>query len=157
MLHVNLLLTLILAHLLADFPLQTGLVFHLKSKHWLGIVLHVTIHMVVTAALLNAWNPIWPFLLVLGTLHFACDWIKLRYSSLSDATVFLLDQVSHMVILVGLSFVMPITPGILPTWVLYLALPFTFIPAARIYRLTLRAKIGEPKPVYDISSQAGAG
>ncbi|NJO07801.1 MAG: DUF3307 domain-containing protein, partial [Chloroflexaceae bacterium] len=46
---MHLLITLLLAHLFADFPLQTNRLARLKRTSLKGVLIHVLIYMVVTA------------------------------------------------------------------------------------------------------------
>ena len=52
---MNLLAALLLGHLIGDFPLQTNQIYRLKSKSWLGIVLHAVVHVVITALCRYVW------------------------------------------------------------------------------------------------------
>ncbi|MBV7338501.1 DUF3307 domain-containing protein [Chloroflexi bacterium TSY] len=72
--------TLLLAHLLADFPLQTNAVARLKMKGGWGLAPHILIHVAVLALLLQ--DPIrqGTLLLVLGCTHWLIDWIKVSYT-----------------------------------------------------------------------------
>jgi hypothetical protein len=68
--------TLMLAHLLADYPLQTDWMVKMK-RTWQGLTLHVAIHFVTMIVLLwPASAALWPYLLVLAGLHFAIDTLK---------------------------------------------------------------------------------
>ena len=57
---MDLLATLLLGHLSADFPLQTNWVYRLKNRRWAGVLLHTAIHCVVTAVLLSDSLTHWP-------------------------------------------------------------------------------------------------
>lgn len=50
---MNLLMTLLLAHLFADFPLQSNSLARLKETRIMGVFLHVLVHVAVTACLLK--------------------------------------------------------------------------------------------------------
>jgi len=73
--------TLMLGHLLGDFLLQTNWVFNFKTRSWVGIAIHTLIHLVATALLLHNWDELWSLFITLGILHFATDWVKIRYPS----------------------------------------------------------------------------
>ena len=45
--------TLLLGHLIADFPLQTDWVVQFKKRHITGLALHASIHVGVTALLIR--------------------------------------------------------------------------------------------------------
>ena len=111
---MNLLMTLLLGHLIADFSLQSNWIHRLKSRSWIGIALHVGIHIIVTAILLRRPVDAWPLLSILGLSHFALDWLKVRDTSDNRILTFLFDQAGHIMILVGLAWWMPSVESILP-------------------------------------------
>ena len=92
---MNLLLTLLIAHLFADFPLQTNTLARLKEKYWRGVFLHVLVHIVVMALLIDQPAQYWPLLLGIGGVHFIIDAIKLLYPGAKGIAYFLLDQALH--------------------------------------------------------------
>ncbi len=93
---MNLLLTLLIAHLFADFPLQTNALARLKEKYWLGVFLHVLVHIAVMALLLDQPNRYLTLLLGVGAVHFLIDAIKLLYPGAKGIAYFLLDQALHV-------------------------------------------------------------
>lgn len=121
--------TLLLAHLIADFPLQTNWVFKVKTQSSWGVGVHVAIHLFVTAVLLQHPLRYWPVLLFLGIAHFATDWVKLRLPARTQTPGFILDQVVHWLTLLLIAIVMPNMPVLLPTRLLYPILALTLIPA----------------------------
>lgn len=96
---MNLIAALLLSHLIGDFPLQTNQIYRLKSKSWLGIVLHSVVHVLVAALLIRQPFAVWSLLLWLGILHFLIDLTKLRLPIKQQWLSFLLDQVAHLVTL----------------------------------------------------------
>jgi len=94
---------LLLSHLVGDFPLQTNQIYRLKSQSWVGIALHVAIHIGVTALLIKQPLTVWPMLLLLGVLHFLIDLLKLRAPIKRQWLGFLLDQSAHFIVLIILS------------------------------------------------------
>ena len=130
---MNLLLTLLLAHLIADFPLQTNEIFRLKVRHWYGILLHAGIHAIVTAALII--NPLeqWSMLLLLWLIHFAIDWLKLRIKFKIQSIGFVLDQIAHILSLIFIAYWATDIQGALPTTFLFIALLYAQIPAALVF------------------------
>lgn len=96
---MNLLLTLLIAHLFADFPLQTNTLARLKEKHWMGLFLHVLVHIVIMALLLDQGGRYRFLILGVGAAHFAIDGIKLLYPHVKGIGYFLLDQTLHVAIL----------------------------------------------------------
>jgi hypothetical protein len=93
---MNLLLTLLIAHLFADFPLQTNALAKLKEAHWSGVFLHVLVHMVVMTLLIDQRDQYWPLILGIGVIHFIIDAIKLLYPGAKGVAYFLLDQIVHV-------------------------------------------------------------
>lgn len=133
--------TLLLAHLIADFPLQTNCVFELKVRHWTGIFLHVAIHVFVTALLINDPLRYWPLLAALGAVHFATDWFKLRLPFRFQAAGFILDQIAHVLALVVLAGRWPSATGVLPATLLRPAIAYALIPAALMFLSVLAVDI----------------
>ncbi|MBI5422096.1 DUF3307 domain-containing protein [Candidatus Peregrinibacteria bacterium] len=105
-------LHLILAHFLADYPLQSDGMVAYKSKHFAGIVLHSLMH-VLTSVLLGLPFVLQPnFWWAIGTMfvtHNVLDQGKvLIHRNFKKANRFLfyvLDQIGHMVVIVGSSWV----------------------------------------------------
>ncbi|MBE7529553.1 MAG: DUF3307 domain-containing protein [Ardenticatenaceae bacterium] len=121
--------TLLLAHLLADFPLQTNRIFRMKVQGPKGLALHVTIHVLVTALLAHNFWQVWPTLLVLGFLHYVTDWAKLRYANDPLTPGFIVDQVIHVLTLILLTVLTPQIIPVFPLWFLVPAVMLALIPA----------------------------
>jgi hypothetical protein len=90
--------TLALAHVLADYPLQTDALVRAK-RNWLGVAAHVTIHL-ATMILLSGRDSlfVWPALIVLALAHFFIDILKSTVSVRWPKLVvgpYLLDQLFH--------------------------------------------------------------
>lgn len=122
--------TLLLAHLLADFPLQTNLIFRLKISSNIGLVLHVAIHLLMTGILLQNPGQHVDLLLFLGVAHFATDWIKVRFPGKQQWPGFILDQMAHLTAILFLAIWRPDTTAVLPLWLLLPLILFVFLPAA---------------------------
>lgn len=93
---MDLLSTLVLAHLFADFPLQTDALARYKRRSLYGVLLHVLIYIFVTGLLIA--NPLksWPLLLGLGAVHFVIDAAKSYLCHyFREGTVFIIDQCLH--------------------------------------------------------------
>ena len=147
---MHLFATLLLGHLIADFPLQTNWVFALKVKSSWGIALHVAIHVFITAILLGGSSSSLLLLLLLGLLHFACDWYKLNSSCRSQVCSFLLDQAAHVAVLVLLAILFPISEPALVEWIVLSALFYAFIPAFMVFTAILGIEMssqGADRPV----------
>jgi hypothetical protein len=91
--------TLLLAHLLADYPLQTDRMVVAK-KHLPGLTVHVGIHWVVMTLLLWPMAGIlWPYITVVTLFHFGIDAFKNLLSRERPQWVissYVLDQMLHM-------------------------------------------------------------
>ena len=95
--------SLLLAHFIADYPLQTDKIV-LGKKHWRGLTRHVAIHLVTMLVLIIGiigadWRVAGPFILALTAIHFALDAGKSRLSKHKPQWVivpYLLDQVLHV-------------------------------------------------------------
>lgn len=107
MIMINQFLTLLLAHLIADFPLQTDSILRLKVHHWYGILLHTFFHCLATAILIQNPFQFWPMLITLWLIHAFIDWAKLRLPFKFLTTGFLLDQLAHGASLVLIVHLMP--------------------------------------------------
>ena len=57
--------TLLLAHLVADFPLQTNSIVKMKNEGFKGLGIHVLIHIIVLCLLLikEPLSQYWPMIL----------------------------------------------------------------------------------------------
>jgi hypothetical protein len=119
---------LLLAHLIADFPLQADWVYRLKVCSLAGIAIHAGMHVLVTALILSDSLAYWPVLILVGLAHFVVDWLKPRWRGSSLAN-FLLDQMIHLATLITIAVLFPAQPG-LPAALLYPALVYAMIPAA---------------------------
>lgn len=93
---------LLLAHLMADFPLQTGAVFAVKKKKRWGVLLHGTLFGLVAVLLVKPFlrsGAVWGGLLILWLLHLIIDKAKLILigrGRKDHVVYFLLDQVVHI-------------------------------------------------------------
>jgi hypothetical protein len=126
---MNLLAALVLAHLIADFPLQTNKIFEIKQKGGVGILPHVFIHFIVTALLIqNPWQQL-PLLLSLGVIHYLIDWYKIKTTVCCTMQGFLTDQLAHFISLVGLAAVFSGIEITIPEYLLYSCVFYAFLPA----------------------------
>ncbi len=122
-------LALLLAHLLADFPLQTNRIFRLKIKGNLGLVLHVVIHIIMAALLLQQPAQYLNLLLVLGVAHFITDWIKVRFPGDPQWPGFVLDQLAHLAAIALLAWWRPEVTAVLPLWLMLPLILLVLLPA----------------------------
>lgn len=136
---MQLLFTLILAHLFADFPLQSNALAQLKKCHLSGVLLHVAIYMVVTALLVEKPLIYWPLVAGLGTVHFLIDAAKMRFAQGNDGSLaFLVDQSLHLASMIAAAYLAhqlwtPAPQGILPSEWLRQVLLVAWIPAVMVY------------------------
>lgn len=100
---MNFFYLLLLAHVLADFPLQTDTVFRLKQKSMMGVLLHAGIFSAVALIIFFPFlsqAAAWIAILALTLLHIVIDRAKV-FLSLRKATdnfiYFAVDQVLHVV------------------------------------------------------------
>jgi len=95
--------TLWLAHLTADYPLQTDRMV-LAKKHWPGLIVHVSIHWVVMMLFfLPVIGVMWPFIILVALIHFCIDAFKNFLGIKRPQWVigsYVLDQTLHMISLI---------------------------------------------------------
>jgi hypothetical protein len=107
-------LKLILAHLIADFILQFEELYQLKVRSFLGQLLHVLVHGVVSLALLYPYlnEPvIWAFVAGAVLIHLAQDLLKYSFTKKTPKNTFayfMLDQACHVLVLTAI-FLFPIS------------------------------------------------
>lgn len=121
-------LALWLAHLLADFPLQTNRVFRLKIASNAGLAFHVLLHLLMTALLVQQPTAHLSLFVMLGFVHFLIDWTKLRLPGDPQWPGFLLDQLAHLVSLVLLArwqmgIMVALSPWLMVPLILLVLLP----------------------------------
>lgn len=134
---MNILITLLIAHLFADFPLQTNGVAKLKEQCWHGVLLHVLVHVSVAALLIRDSLFYWPLLLGIGTVHFVIDGLKLLCPAQKGVIYFLLDQLLHVATLVAAAYLVhqewqPAPVSSLPQEWLLPILSGAFVPAMMV-------------------------
>jgi Protein of unknown function (DUF3307) len=93
---MQLLTTLLLAHLFADFPLQTNGLAKLKKECLFGVFLHVFIYVIITALVIHEPGNYWLLILGLGVMHFLIDALKLYYRQIVETFYFVIDQCLHL-------------------------------------------------------------
>ncbi len=142
---MNLFFTLLLAHLIADFPLQVDWVYRFKRRCTLGVAFHAGIHVVVTALLIRSPLQHWPELLVLGLAHMGADWIKLRFSTTIQSPYFMMDQAIHIGILIAAAKWAGGIEGVLPPGFLYPACLYAAIPAVLMFLSVLANDLNRRK------------
>ena len=103
----ELLIVLIAAHLIADFPAQSNWMIA-RKQNLLFLLAHILIVAVVTIVLLGSFPPI--LLAILIGTHLAMDAVKV-YLLKDTIGSFLLDQVVHIGVIIVLAFAFPATLG----------------------------------------------
>lgn len=126
-------IALCLAHLVADFPLQTNRIYRLKTESNQGILLHVAIHLLVATVLIENSLAYWPLLLVLGTVHFLIDWAKIHYPGRRQTPGFLLDQFAHVLTIAFIALWQPDLPTVLPVWLMSWGIVLILLPATLVF------------------------
>lgn len=120
-------LRLLLAHLLADFPLQFSGLFKLKTENIRGVILHGSIFGLL-AVLFSMPYITYPkmgiFLIILWVLHIFTDWLKIKLIKISKKDgigLFIFDQILHVAaIAIVILFKFPaVTPDKFFIWDLY--------------------------------------
>jgi hypothetical protein len=120
--------TLLLGHLIADFPLQTSTIFRFKRSHWAGVLLHSAVGCVVTAFLIEDPFLYWRVLLTLGLVHFAIDWLKLQFRLWPESLTFVADQIVHVLVLWLVARWVPQMQGVLSPVILSASLAYALVP-----------------------------
>jgi hypothetical protein len=124
---------LFLAHLVADYPLQSDGMVQAK-KTWPGLTLHVAVHLVTLLIILKGflgleWRATLPTILAVTVLHFAIDTWKNIFARCWPQWViggYLQDQALHIASLLLVAYVQAATSGgspfaIATPWLIYLS------------------------------------
>lgn len=129
---------LLLAHLIADFPLQTSTIYALKVQSWKGVAIHVLLHVVVTALLLQPLLTMLPLLLILGVAHFIIDYAKVQWATERQWPGFLVDQMAHLLVVAVLAYCWQgVLISALPMVVVWPLLGYTLFLGSLVFLWTL--------------------
>lgn len=147
--------TLALAHVFADYPLQSdGLVRAKRS--WHGVALHVVIHL-ATMLLLSGRDSrvVWPALIVLAVAHFVIDILKSMVSARWPGLVvvpYVVDQLFHLtsIVLVALWIERRWAIERDQVWMIY---AIAFLGATHVWFITERV-VAHGHPRYIETTQA---
>jgi len=108
---------LILAHLIADFPLQSAQIYRLKRRYLAGQVPHAFISlgtMALAGYPLIGYGSYWCFISAVATAHLMVDYLKVmfldRSGARNDLWTFILDQAMHIAVIAAV-FMTPL-PGL---------------------------------------------
>lgn len=124
---------LLLAHLVADFPLQSNWVYRLKNASNFGIALHSLIHVLAAIVLARDTVDFWWYWLFLFVTHFITDWVKLRVKTDQQWIGFLVDQFVHLSVVIIMALMKPNLSSVLPPPALYSLLILGFVPAILMF------------------------
>ena len=98
---MSILLRLLLAHIIADFILQTKWMVEGKEnggkRSMRMLTLHSIIHSLMAYLIVGEWS-LWYIAIVIFVTHFIIDWCKIMFRGKS-VSAFLIDQLSHVVVL----------------------------------------------------------
>ncbi len=135
----SVLASLLLGHLLADFPLQTNGIYKLKQEGLIGHIPHVLIHMIMSLVLLPGLIQRFSLLLLLGTGHFIIDVLKPYWGFERTSKAFIFDQGLHALFLLIIARQAKDLSPILPLYILVFLLFVAFVPGMLMY-FSLRKK-----------------
>lgn len=111
---MSIFLTLLLGHLLADFPLQTNWLARMKKESRWGVTIHVCVYVAVTALLMESPSQHIFLLVALGATHWLIDTVKMSSKHASNLRGFVLDQAAHVGSLLLATTIVTYTPVALP-------------------------------------------
>ena len=141
---MSLFTTLLLAHLLGDFPFQTNYIYALKLKGGYYVIPHALIHVAITAVLIGNLSTSWPLLIILGIVHFSIDWFKVSTPLYTPDIDFIIDQLMHVASLALLAYFMPHITPLLPMTITFWGSILSLVPAIMmfswVYALTQKEK-----------------
>ncbi len=138
--------TLLISHLIADFPLQAGWIYAWKMRSPLGLTLHAALHAIVPLALFRAPLMWWPAFYALALVHYQIDWAKINHPIRPQTRGFVLDQLSHAVSLIPFIFLIPQAEPVIPARVLALDLILLMLPPLLLLGWTATWDMQEPRP-----------
>ncbi|MFH0821012.1 MAG: DUF3307 domain-containing protein [Candidatus Peregrinibacteria bacterium] len=102
---MNLILSLVTAHFLADFAFQPQWLANAKKNRWWGVPLHALIHFIAMAVLLIPflnWPSVWGAMALVALTHWGIDYGKIvlgERSPMHPLLMYLADQLLHFIIL----------------------------------------------------------
>lgn len=96
-------LSLLAAHLIGDFLLQTGWIIKNK-KQWPALLIHVSIITILSMLILGTWHPV--IIPVIAVTHLAVDYVKANLLK-DNALAFTSDQLVHIAIIALLAYYYP--------------------------------------------------
>jgi hypothetical protein len=144
---------LLLAHFLADYPLQPRWMLAAKQQLW-GLLLHVSIHFLTSLLLVGdlRWKLLLP-LLGLALVHFVIDFSKYRLAVLRPTWVrlpYIIDQALHVLTILGTARWIAVVAGPLAPaqpWVIY---GLGYVLATHVWFVTERVLSWHDKPSLEL-------
>ena len=101
---MSILLRLLLAHIIADFFLQTKWMVEGKEnggkRSMRMLTLHSIIHSLMAYLIVGDWS-LWYIAIVIFLTHFIIDWCKIQFRG-NSVSAFLIDQLSHVAVILVL-------------------------------------------------------
>ncbi len=108
---------LLLAHFLADYPLQTHWIVANKNRSGV-LFLHIFTHFLVNLILVFVYAPkVWPFVILLALIHFLIDTGKTYLNRIRPNWViapYFIDQIIHFISIAAVAVLMGNYSGIPP-------------------------------------------
>lgn len=107
---MSLLLYFYLVHFLADYTFQSSCLVKYKSEHFLGIVIHSTVHLLTLLVILAPFLPnekVWISIAVIYFTHILIDQSKVMLNKRFPAYIrffYFLDQAVHMLVITACSY-----------------------------------------------------
>ncbi len=107
---MSLLLYFYFIHFLADYPFQSFSLVKYKSEHFLGIVIHSSVHLLALLVVLAPFLPdskLWIAIAIIYITHIIIDQTKVMLNKAYPRHVlffYFLDQFSHLVIVTACAF-----------------------------------------------------
>ncbi len=96
-------LRLLLAHLLGDYPLQTGWIYHLKNKGGAGKCAHSLVVFLVSVLFVYpywGYTSMWLYLVGAALVHHLSDWVKMELNLTGSVRNplwrYVADQIVHV-------------------------------------------------------------
>ncbi len=114
---MNLILYLYLVHFLADYTFQSSSLVKYKSEHFLGVLIHSTVHLLTLSIILGPFlpeNKVYVAIAVIYLTHIAIDQTKVMLNRAYPKRIrmfYFLDQLVHMIIITACAlYIGPLSP-----------------------------------------------
>ncbi len=99
--------TMLIAHLLGDYVLQSGSLARWKARSPVGLLVHGSIVSITTLMCAGLVDPSWwPYALLIGLTHTAIDLVRARFLRTTnpgwELAWYVLDQLAHVAVIVAM-------------------------------------------------------